>query len=42
MVLAKDLLQVGIWAMAFAGNTIDWRGVRLRLRRDGTIIQRPR
>jgi ceramide glucosyltransferase len=35
--LLKDLLQVPLWLLAFAGNTIEWRGQRLRLRRDGTL-----
>ena len=34
----KDLLQVGIWALAFAGNHVEWRGVRMRLLRDGTLV----
>ncbi len=33
----KDLLQAAIWAMAFLGNKIEWRGQTLRLRRDGTV-----
>ena len=33
----KDLLQVAIWAGAFLGNTIEWRGQRMKLRRDGQI-----
>ena len=36
--ILKDLLQVGIWALAFAGNHIEWRGVRMRLLRDGTLV----
>jgi ceramide glucosyltransferase len=34
----KDLMQVGVWALAFLGNTIEWRGRRMRLRPDGTLI----
>jgi ceramide glucosyltransferase len=34
----KDFLQVGIWALAFAGNHVEWRGVRMRLLRDGTLV----
>ena len=34
----KDLQQVVIWAGAFLGNTVDWRGQKMRLRRDGTLI----
>ena len=39
MPLVKDLLQALIWLLAFAGNTIEWRGQRLHLRRDGTLVQ---
>lgn len=35
----KDLLQVGVWLGAFAGNHIEWRGERYRLRRDGTLAR---
>jgi ceramide glucosyltransferase len=35
----KDLLQAAIWALAFAGNQIEWRGERMRLRRDGTLVK---
>ena len=34
----KDILQVAVWALAFAGNTIEWRGRRMKLRRDGTLV----
>lgn len=37
MVPAKDLFQVAVWIGAFLGNTIEWRGRRMRLRRDGTM-----
>jgi len=33
----KDLLQAIIWLLAFLGNRIEWRGERMRLRRDGTL-----
>ena len=33
----KDVLQAAVWAMAFVGNHIEWRGERMRLRRDGTL-----
>jgi len=33
----KALLIVGLWLGAFAGNHIEWRGERYRLRRDGTL-----
>ena len=35
----KDLLQTGIWVLAFAGNRVEWRGVQMRLRSDGTLIK---
>lgn len=35
----KDILQAALWALAFMGNRIEWRGERLRLRRDGTLIR---
>ena len=38
VVPAKDLLQVAIWFGAFAGNTVEWRGRRMKLRRDGGLI----
>jgi ceramide glucosyltransferase len=37
--LLKDLLQVGLWLAAFAGNRIYWRNHHLRLRRDGTLVR---
>jgi ceramide glucosyltransferase len=39
LVPIKDLLQVAVWACAFLGNRVDWRGVRYRLRRDGTLLR---
>lgn len=39
MPLLKDLLQTAIWLLAFAGNRIEWRGQRMRLRRDGTLVK---
>jgi ceramide glucosyltransferase len=35
----KDLLQAAIWLMAFAGDSIEWRGERMRLRKDGTLVK---
>jgi ceramide glucosyltransferase len=35
----KDLLQTLLWALAFLGNRVEWRGERLRLRRDGTLVR---
>ena len=37
LVPAKDLLQFAIWASAFFGNHIVWRGERFRLQRDGRL-----
>ena len=37
IVLVKDLLQTAIWAIAFCGNKIEWRGRKMRLRRDGNM-----
>jgi ceramide glucosyltransferase len=35
----KDLLQTAIWFLAFIGNYVEWRGQRMRLRRDGTLVK---
>jgi len=35
----KDALQVVIWLLSFLGNRIEWRGIRMRLRRDGTLAR---
>ncbi|HEX5398400.1 MAG TPA: glycosyltransferase [Verrucomicrobiae bacterium] len=37
LVPAKDLLQAVVWFCAFAGNTVEWRGRKMKLRRDGTL-----
>jgi hypothetical protein len=37
LVPVKDLLQAVIWLLAFLGNRIEWRGERMRVRRDGTL-----
>lgn len=39
LVPVKDLLQVGVWAGAFAGRRIEWRGQKYRLQRDGRLRQ---
>ena len=39
LVPVKDLLQAAVWAGAFFGNTIEWRGQKMRLRRDGTMVE---
>ncbi|MGH8024211.1 MAG: glycosyltransferase, partial [Limisphaerales bacterium] len=37
LVPVKDLLQTAIWIAAFCGNKIEWRGRKMRLRRDGNL-----
>jgi ceramide glucosyltransferase len=37
LVPVKDLLQVAVWIGAFTGSTVEWRGRRMKLRRDGTL-----
>ncbi|HTX22997.1 MAG TPA: glycosyltransferase [Candidatus Aquilonibacter sp.] len=39
LVPLKDLLQAAIWFGAFAGNVVEWRGSKMKLRRDGTLIE---
>ena len=39
LVPVKDLLLAALWVGAFAGNHIEWRGERYRLRRDGTLAK---
>jgi ceramide glucosyltransferase len=38
LVPVKDLLQAAVWAGAFLGSTVEWRGQRMKLRRDGTLV----
>jgi ceramide glucosyltransferase len=40
LVPIKDLLQVALWFGAFAGSTVEWRGRRMKLRRDGTLVEK--
>jgi hypothetical protein len=35
----KDLLQAALWAAAFLGNHVVWRGQRFRLQRDGRLTR---
>ena len=37
LVPVKDLLQTAIWAIAFCGNKVEWRGQKMRLRRNGDL-----
>src|ERR1035437_4240369 len=39
LVPMKDFLQAALWFCAFAGNTLEWRGRKMKLRRDGTLIE---
>jgi ceramide glucosyltransferase len=39
LVPVKDLLQAVIWFCAFTGNTVEWRGRKMKLRRDGTLVE---
>ena len=39
LVPVKDLLQVALWLGAFMGNTVEWRGQRMKLRSDGTLVE---
>jgi ceramide glucosyltransferase len=39
LVPVKDLLQTALWLGAFLGNTVEWRGRRLRLKHDGTLAE---
>jgi ceramide glucosyltransferase len=39
LVPVKDLLQAAIWLVAFLGNTVEWRGRKMKLRRDGTLVE---
>jgi len=38
LVPVKDLLCAAIWLGAFAGDTVEWRGRRMKLLRDGTLL----
>jgi ceramide glucosyltransferase len=33
----RDLFGFAVWLAGLFGNTVDWRGEKLRLRRDGRI-----
>jgi ceramide glucosyltransferase len=39
LVPMKDLLQAAVWMGAFLGNTVEWRGQKMHLRRDGTLVE---
>lgn len=35
----KDLLQFVLWALAFLGNRVEWRGQRYRVERGGKLVK---
>jgi ceramide glucosyltransferase len=35
----KDLLQAAIWLAAFLGNTIEWRGRKMKVSKDGVLSE---
>jgi ceramide glucosyltransferase len=39
MALVKDILQVGLWAAAFAGRQVLWRGERMRVNANGRLAR---
>jgi ceramide glucosyltransferase len=39
LVPLKDLFQTAIWALAFLGTSVEWRGEKMRLLRDGTLVR---
>lgn len=39
LVPLSDLVRFGLWCASFVGNTIEWRGRRLQLTKDGQIIE---
>jgi ceramide glucosyltransferase len=38
LVPTKDFAQAILWLAAFLGTSIEWRGRRMRVRRDGTLL----
>lgn len=41
LIPCRDLLGFAIWLAGLAGHTVEWRGLRLRLRSDGRIERLP-
>ena len=39
LVPIKDLLNAVVWALAFLGNTVEWRDQRYRVRRGGKLVR---
>ena len=40
LVPVRDVLNVAVWLCAFTGNTVEWRGRKLKLQRDGTLREK--
>jgi len=34
----KDFLQAALWLAAFSGESIEWRGNKMKVLRDGTLV----
>ena len=41
MALVKDVFQLGIWALAFTGRQVVWRGVNYRVEAGGRMVKLP-
>jgi hypothetical protein len=39
LVLLKDLFMSAVWLLAFLGNTVQWGGRRLRVMKDGQMVE---
>ncbi len=39
LVPVKDFLQAMIWLAAFLGGKVEWRGRKMKVRRDGTLVE---
>lgn len=41
MAIVKDVLQLAIWALAFTGREVAWRGVNYRVEAGGRLVKLP-
>jgi ceramide glucosyltransferase len=41
MALAKDILHLGVWLLAFIGREVKWRGERYEIGTGGTLLRSP-
>jgi ceramide glucosyltransferase len=39
LVPLRDIISFAIWLYSFMGNTIEWRGRRLKLTKSGKLVQ---